>query len=499
MNYSTAKNNISPRLPQTASDYYDYAKHYLFEDDKAALPRKNRLPYYKVEEYLNRMKDPALKSFRLMILPGLRGVGKSVILAQIYNTFRSSTDQIYYYPLDKLLYTICESNEERAFLTVENMVKWTLENRGLELLKLESKVFFLFDEVQIDLNWAKTIRALSEINNLYFLCTGSSAYSFKRITSPDTHRRSHIIEIYPLRFTEYLSIIHKIVIPRQIHAQFIDALGSSNPIQKIRNLKINLRIIDKKMETLGNEERQKDILNRYLDYYSLPYIFNESEDMIHEKIFEVIERIVHEDIAPHYSHIHSTVFIDVLKILAEDTLISYESLSKTLGEINKKYMKNLQILRKEIVPALVDAGIIYAFSECNGSKKQQTSILQKIIFRAPVMRKSIVAVMNLTIPKHKIVGCLREDLLGMYLLQDFEHLSGHTISFDDKDGADFILTTNNSRIAFEIGSGSKDFSQVSKTIERNKADYGITISDGEYRTSEDGKSIHLPFSLFCNL
>ena len=94
-------------------------------------------------------------------------------------------------------------------------------------------------------------------------------------------------------------------------------------------------------------------------------------------------------------------------------------------------------------------------------------------------------------------GKLTEDLVGMYLHRlAYKHPSS-SITYDNAaGGADFILTLGGRKLVIEVGAGSKDYRQVTNTMKKVVADYGLVISDDSLTHSKEVNAVKIPLSLF---
>lgn len=135
---------------------------------------------------------------RWVIIPGLRGTGKTTILAQSYLYLSQSyTDKvdIIYFSLDDVM---------MAGFNLYDLVSTYLSLHSSGARNNQTKkTIIILDELQNDSRWAAIPKTFyDKYNNLFFICSGSSAVYLQ--TSADVAgRRANIERLYPMSFTEF--------------------------------------------------------------------------------------------------------------------------------------------------------------------------------------------------------------------------------------------------------------------------------------------------------
>ncbi len=145
----------------------------------------------------------------LVLLPGIRGVGKSVALLQLFSSLGGYliwVDEI------KLFYG---KGLVDLFREIEKK-----EGESLESLNLT----IMLDEVHYDPNWTMALKWLADIFRGRILATGSSTIAFQ--LSPELARRAKVSWVWPLSFYEWLHLRGEDVNPVRLE-QVI--LGEAKP------------------------------------------------------------------------------------------------------------------------------------------------------------------------------------------------------------------------------------------------------------------------------
>ncbi|NJE25901.1 ATP-binding protein [Thermococcus sp. MV5] len=366
-----------------------------------------------------------------VLLPGLRGTGKTTLLAQLYFYTHSSTSAVIYLPVDEL-----------------NLLGFTLieaVERYLEIFRPERPVFLL-DEVQYDEKWPLTLKVLDDRKKFLIIATGSSALNLKE--SPDLARRAEHIHVYPLTFREYLYLSEGVL-----------GKGTLKPLLDFDVESIERSVTESAPYIWKAEE--------YLRAGSLPFSFDRKEPEVYEAVFTLIERMVYRDL-PQVKGFDSQTLERTLKLLfllanPKGERFSYERLSKILGMAKGTIIS--------IINALIKVGILVEIPSMGGMAKKVRKD-PKLKFLAPALRAALLYKSG---ELEKGLPALLEDAVAFYLskIGKLEYEPG-------KGGADFLLTVDGRKYIVEVGLGKDSVTQVKKSMERVGADRGIVIGEKFY-------------------
>jgi predicted AAA+ superfamily ATPase len=130
---------------------------------------------------------------RIVILTGMRQVGKTTLLRQIFDNIKSP---------------------HKIFLDLENPLNQKLfeeenfDNIIANLARLDfslgKKSFIFLDEVQLAPKIVKAIKYLYDHYRIKFILTGSSSFYLKNLFPESLAGRKIVYELFPLDFTEFL-------------------------------------------------------------------------------------------------------------------------------------------------------------------------------------------------------------------------------------------------------------------------------------------------------
>ncbi len=469
-----------------------YLSGYAFDKDNQ--PIKTRFAYLTLQKHLtDLLSDSLAEDQKIIILPGIRGVGKTTLLSQLYffEQFLPKGHARLNEKLNKLDYRIYISADRLISenISLQDFTRYLENNIWGNLSLNKKKILFLIDEVQYDSKWDLFLKLLFDKtkgnNNILIIATGSSAI-FLNQKNNDLVRRSKMERILPERFVEYLMLHHNIYPEKGLTNSLRDAIfNSDNAVQVFNKLNSLKPIIIKKLATIPNLELNK------LDYFirgSLPFATEmASRSQALERIKNmVLINIVQRDLILSGDFDAETLvkIPDTLFLLANSDEITTGNLANTLkihsNTINK------------ILKSLVDTEILYEVKPY-GQPYNQIKKSPKYLFVSSALRSGLLD----GIFGSNIKGKLLEDYMALIFSRELYNKA--KIFFDyGKGGADFIVRFQNNReIVIEVGFGKEDTRQVMKTIAKTneRTKYGLTIGSKQLELIND-KIVKIPLNYF---
>jgi len=435
--------------------------------------------FFKANEYLNNFFEGEREN-RWMLIPGLRGTGKTTMLAQVYGMLREKDvpqENIVYLSVDELV-KIFRSNLSEFLEAYESII-------GMPLESLKDKIFLLFDEIHYDKNWDSILKILyDKSKNVFIIATGSSALALK--TNPDAARRMLMERMFPLDFAEYLLLKQGMPNIEGLREKLDNALFSSESASSAYS---GLLAIKKEANSYLLKIKPHELEN-YLLKGTLPFCFQLKQEQAFERIKQMLEKVVYEDIQSISLYDHETLdkIWNLLLILSNSEKINLDSLASRLHLSKPTVYSMLKTLEKcEIIFS------VPAF----GSVSKQVRKSPKYCFLTPIIKVSLLWEMGKPVETSAMFGRMLEDIAAFYLYRHSITKKVSAISHDsEKGGADFIITSrsDNSKIAIEVGYGEKGERQAKQTMKKVKAKYGLIISDNPLSISED--IVFVPKDLF---
>lgn len=445
-----------------------------YTQNKAGTEYHKRSIFLKLQKYINAFINTTSEE-RWLIIPGLRGVGKTTILAQLY-----------FYLVHKDFKPLFISLNEVKHLfnaTLQNVLDVYEEIIGINFERLDKPLFLLIDEIQIDPEWAQTLTTIyNRTKNIFIVCSGSSAVQLQ--TDADTARRAIQEKLYPMNFTEYEMLKNDILpIPHLKHT-LKQSLYFSNTAKEVFDA---LKTLEQKQLAYWTKVDRIDI-QEFLTIGTLPFAIQKEERIrTYERIFQMIDNIITKDIQSLGFFDFNTLGVikRLLFIIAENDAISVNKLSQTLN-INHLTTTN-------ILETLEKAELLIKVSAF-GANIRAIRKPAKYLFMSPAIRSTFLNIAGIESTLLVRQGRLLEDIMGEYFYREFVRQGIGTLSYDcTKDAADFILQIlNKNQIAIEIGIGQKTFKQVISTMKRIKCNYGIVIHKGKLSVNETLNIVKVP-------
>src|SRR3989344_977620 len=418
---------------------------------------------------------------RWVIMPGLRGTGKTTLLAQLYFYLREQKNV----PPERILYLKADDIVGLIQGTLYEAIKAfeILNNSSIE--EMEGNIYILVDEVHYDKNWALTLKSIYDKNPLVFmLATGSAAIAFHK--NPDVARRARIERVFPLRFTEYETLKNGIF-PIAKLAQRISAAIylSRNAEDAYQQLKKALPEV-----TAYWAKIKKGDIERYLLNGSLPFTFNLPVEVAYTKVLEMINTAIYKDILcldTFDSQTLKTFKKLILFLSVAEESPSLEKLSNHLG-VSKGTLEKMMLALEQC--EIIDPIPSY------GSLSAKLNKPPKYAFYSPTIKAAFLWSIGKLRNDHASYGRLLEEVGALYFararatnqLMDIGRIWG-------SGQADYVVTAQDAKkIIFEFCFGTKDASQVVNSFKLIKAKYGVIVSDGELKV--DGNILWIPKYLF---
>ncbi|RME58096.1 MAG: hypothetical protein D6780_07335, partial [Candidatus Dadabacteria bacterium] len=183
---------------------------YLYDEEGSLNPTRYIFSYYL--SLLKKFTEDRLEEIeKINLVSGIRGVGKTTLLAQLYYASRFIPS-----PQEFICTSITAQNYEKIYLDVSRLAEegitlteffnYYQESREIKFVDLKQKLLILLDEVHYDEKWGLFLKnvfdATKSHKNILIIATGSSALRLK--LNPDLSRRSLSKELYPLTFNEYI-------------------------------------------------------------------------------------------------------------------------------------------------------------------------------------------------------------------------------------------------------------------------------------------------------
>ncbi len=459
----------------------NYLANEIYEDKI-----KPRFKYAEIIKHVDNFLDKRKNYYnRLLMIPGLRGVGKSTLLYQVYYYLKEEKgldqDDILYINVDDLKSSVDADIKTVFELFVEN-VHETIP------LTLDKKIFLLVDEAQFDEKWANYAKLLFDKNSkIFMIFTGSSALSLNLNT--DATRRITTLRLYPCNFKEYLYLKYDIKIDSYDLRDLI--LNTNKEI--VEKAKKYEKEIYKELYNLPNDNEIE--LKKYLHTRSFPFALDIDEIEVHKLTYDVIKRIIKDDLVEFksYNKLDDKIISRILTYIAtkkagkmsNNNIAQYVSISANTVDNVLNILEKTELIFK-----------IYAYGSAGTIIRKP----REHFFITP----SIKSTLNYRIGRYdlnnkKCYSLLVENLIASTLNMMVKEASISLGLFYDsnKKGVDFLLKCVDDVIPIEVGIGKKTKSQLTIAMNKYDAKYGILISNRTDRIKYENNILYVPLLTFA--
>ncbi|CAD7780410.1 MAG: AAA domain protein [Candidatus Methanoperedenaceae archaeon GB50] len=442
------------------------SKGYLYNDAGNLHPTRYIFSYFK-KIIFNFLTDQIDETEKIILLPGIRGVGKTTLLMQIFNVEKflnseNDLDSKILQNLNKLdhRFYLDASKLHLEQISLNSFFKFFEKVNNFNFISLDKKVILLLDEVHFDQDWSLFLKVLFDSTkghkNLLIIATGSSAINLK--ISADLMRRSTLVELYPLKFNEYLILKHKIYPIKNLAEDLKKIIFNSKNTKEIfSGLKEKQDEVNRFFVNLPPDSEENFFKNGGFPFSA--QLKNEVE--MAERIKNVINGIIAKDIIALKSFKTETLskINDLLYLLANSDIISYEKLLKSLR------IDNIRTLTA-LLDVLVLSGILVKV-KTYGTTYGTTRKTPKYLFITPSLRS---AILNNNYPSG-IEGKKLEDYFALIFQKDIKGnyvFGAPKLSYDiAEDGADFVLSLQNKKdVVIEVGFNKEEIKQVQNTMKK---------------------------------
>jgi len=418
--------------------------------------------FSKIKDHINNFIE-GKSDQRWIIVPGLRGVGKTTVLAQAYYHFLNKHNWL---TSTRMIYVSLDEVTNILGSTLKDVIDAYEQILGVSFEKQDRPIILLIDEVQYDPKWAAVLKSLYDRSKqIFIISTGSSAVSLQ--TNTDVIRRAIFEKLYPMSFNEYQMIKHAIhPIPGLKH-KIMDVLYGSTSAEEAYNALGHLK--PEMLQYWSQVDRLE--IQEYLTIGTLPFALRSNKQaQIYESISLLLDRIILEDIQALGRFDMSTLGLikRLLFIMADADVLSMNKITQLLPLDRKTILNIFDVLEKAELLIKVPA---------HGSSTKSTRKPAKYLFMSPAIR---LALLNITGQKSTFQirqGMLWEDIAALHFDREFITPKTGSLSYDSaKAGADFILKiANQKQLAIEVGAGDKSFRQTVNTMKKISCDYGVVF------------------------
>jgi hypothetical protein len=428
---------------------------------------------------------------RFLVLPGLRDVGKTTLLYQVYE----------YLLIEKMispqnaLYFSCDRLKRTGNIDIFDVVNYYCETYHNSIIEtLSQPVFIFIDEAQYDKNWAFNGKLIYDANkNIFMIFSGSSA--LKLSNNPDAARRLLNIPIHPLTYSQHLKLKYgnfKNDISGSIIKMVFD--GETQDSAEIERKKINI------YSNIRNYNVYE--WKNFLQFGGFPSSFYQEDHEITKKIVNMVEKVVTTD-------------MNYIEGINNDTqnlafqILNYFAFQNP-GEVSKGSLSNLFDAKKPLVTKVLDilekTQLIFHIEAFTSSVKRTTKP-HEYFFATPSIKHNLALDVGNAILEDETAyfGKLLENYVAssFHNLDNKSNISYKTYYDDSKKkcsdkNVDFIVQRGFEKpIPIEVSCGEKDDRQIKRAISKYQSSHGIIISNNSSNIIKEENIIYIPPEIFA--
>ncbi len=459
----------------------DLVKNYTQKEGRV-LPHRDS--FFRIQRALESAISGPLDNPRVMILSGLRGVGKTTVLFQLYKEFTErgwSPDDICYISMDKAVF-----GGKNITDLVEEYQERVLYNY---LVKSDRKFIFLIDEAHYSPEWDLEIKIIhDEAPNALFVVSGSSALQLG--LSPDLARRSISETLFPLNFLEHLVLDRQM----ELRSEIADSLwGLIFETSDSKDIEDGYPTVVQPLNDVlrKNNGYSPGAMRKFLLDGGLPG--SKPDHVSYNPRYDVIKRVIEADIPLIGDHDTRTLRVvpKILGMLAPAADTSMNSIARDLEGISITSVRRL-------LDTLIKSRLIFEISPYGGVKRSLRGKTRKY-YASPCLASAVLT--ELGFDRNDHLGPLTECAVASLLFKRSKLEPGIQLTYPAGKGhADLVLRYGNKVIVIEVGYGKKDdgYRQVRKTMKETRSHLGLVVSGSE-KVERKGNVIKIPLRHFLCL
>ena len=421
---------------------------------------------------------------RFIIMPGLRGVGKTTLMFQLYDYLLAEgidNNQILYFSADDLNQLLGRNIRD----AVEVFANEFHEN---ELVDLDKQLFFFIDEAQESEDWSKQGKIIiDKSKKIFMIFTGSTALDFE--LDVNSVRRTKKEVIFPLGFKEHLYLKYPQYSFDDISKSLMDCVLTGNVDAASKSEKSFFSSMPKLEFSLEKEWQH------FLTHGGFPDSIYLDKSDSYDRIYNMVEHVVEKDVYHFLSYNNGTKakIFQILTFMAlqKQGSFSNANLSKDIALSVSRVNSILKVLEK--------THLIFHLNPYGGAGKTVRKAW-KYYFLTP----SIGASINYKLGRYSeydenYLGVLTENLVASaFFKMNFLYKKPYGIfHIPDKKHADFLLSKiDGTNVPVEVGHGQKSRRQVIKSMNTYDSEYGIIISKNKPFIRKEDDIIYMPLTTF---
>lgn len=428
---------------------------------------------------------------RFLVLPGLRDVGKTTLLFQVYDYLLKEKG----INSQNILYFSCDRLKKIGNADIFNVVNSYLEIYHNSIIEtLSQPVFLLIDEAQYDNQWALNGKLIFDgSKNIFMIFSGSSA--LKLSYNPDAARRLLNIPISPLSYSEHLKLKY---------GNFKDDVSDSVIQMIFEGNTENSTDLERKISNIYSNLTNYDIFEwkNFLEFGGFPSSFYQNPQDITKKIVNMVDKIVTADMNT-IEGINTNTRYLAFQIL---NFFAFQNPGEvSIGSLSNQFNAKKPLITK-ILDILEKTQLIFHIEPFTSSVKRTTKPNEYFFATSSLKHNLALDVGTATLEDET---AYMGKLLETFVASSFHNLDNknnfsYKIYYDDSKkkssdkNVDFIVQRGLEKpIPIEVSCGKKNKSQVKRAINAYNSSHGIIISNTTSNIVKKDNILYIPPEIFA--
>ena len=475
-----------------------------------------------------------------LILSGLRGIGKTTLIAQLFHDplLQQANIQKFYFSMEQI------GTTQDVILDFVAVIRYISQQNP------EDKLILFIDEAHYHSQWALGCKLIfDQIPQVFIVCTGSSALELQ--LNPDSGRRVKMFKMHPLSLPDFLALRQfdsgrNLITPppdlkQNLQQVLFDSTRKEQVYDGLRQYGRQIddyyqqfnQALEQKIPTLSHEAIATHFCEEYINNYgTFPIqdpvpatngehptdrLFNLSSEGYkytvdinqQASLKKIVDALKSKDIVTvtpdsetrlittaRLSTASLNLLPKLINTLATSERISLQKIAANISHIHQQTLRSLLELLKI-------SEIIHEIPPVGSSINPKNNKTAKYLFGAPALRQVQVTLkpMPQTSQASQLRGQLLEDAIAMYLKRIFDYATeGRVIEYDtEAGGADFVLSPQletKRRIVVEVGYSKQTARQVEQTLQEDDL-YGLVITNtSRPHLLAESNTVYVPLRYF---
>lgn len=264
---------------------------------------------------------PRIEDKEIIVVTGMRRVGKTTIFRMIYDKIESK-NKVFFDMENPLNQKIFEEEDYNNIWA--NLKSFGIDNK--------TKAFIFLDEIQAKPDIVKVVKYLYDHYDVKFFLTGSSSFYLKNLFPESLSGRKIIFELYPLDFEEFLLFKDY---KKEFYEKFKEKEKNKNKVEY---------------------EKTKKLYEEYLEFGGFPQVvLAEANEKKKELLLEIFKSYFEKDVQSLAEFKEINKFRDLLLLLLKriGTKLDITKLSSELGVSRETIYSYISFLEKTYFISLI--------------------------------------------------------------------------------------------------------------------------------------------------